>query len=218
MIMAFIFNSILAIWLGWYQYLVILSTVILIFWLAQLRLLKIAQRPIGTLEKIIETHLLMDKAIDEQLQVISFDINQSAVLLTNLMSNLSSDAQSVINFISNAKVNDDVQADERFYYQALLEDISQNNSKLLQDIFEVLGVIQYEDVIHQRIKRTQQMIQQRNALWHQVVSQIVSEEAETLTTKFNAILADYLTKESYHNNSLQSQENVGALSPKFELF
>jgi hypothetical protein len=76
MIMAFIFNSILAIWLGWYQYLVILSTVILIFWLAQLRLLKIAQRPIGTLEKIIETHLLMDKAIDEQLQVISFDINQ----------------------------------------------------------------------------------------------------------------------------------------------
>jgi hypothetical protein len=190
--------------------------VILILWLAQLRLLKIAQTPIHTLEKIIQTHLLMDKAMDEQLQVISFDTHQSAVLLASLMHNLSSDAQSVVNSISN--INGDVQEDEHLGDQALLADIIQNSSQLLQDISEVIGVIQYEDVIRQRIERAQQMMQQRNDLWHKVVSQIASEEAENLTTKFNIILTDYLTTESYHNNSLQSHENINVSRPKFELF
>jgi methyl-accepting chemotaxis protein len=81
-----------------------------------------------------------------------------------------------------------------------------------------LGSIQYEDVVRQRIERAQQVILERNELWRQVVEQLSTGEADELITQFNAVLSDYLTKESHHNNSMESQNSDDSSSLKFELF
>jgi methyl-accepting chemotaxis protein len=108
------------------------------------------------------------------------------------------------------------QEDMQQYYKTLFAVINKNNTKLSHDISEVLGSIQYEDVVRQRIERAQQVILERNELWRQVVEQLSTGEVDGLITQFNAVLSDYLTKESYHNNSMESSDDGPSL--KFELF
>ena len=62
----------------------------------------IAEKRLYDLEGIVQTHLLVDKAIDEQLQVVTFDTHQSALLLLNLMRHLSEDAECIVRYIANA--------------------------------------------------------------------------------------------------------------------
>jgi|LakMenEpi03Aug12_release.lakeMendotaPanAssembly.Ray.scaffolds.fasta_scaffold32154_5 methyl-accepting chemotaxis protein len=324
--------------------------------------LDIEEKRIHDLEGIVETHLLVDKAIDEQLQVVTFDTHQSALLLLDLMRHLSEDAESIVQYIANAneknvskmerdmdnsvkfiisieqfiqkiqeipdKLRSDIvsiqaasgvidglahlvdsikeisfqtdilavnaaiqaahageaglgfkivadevrklavnsnnaaemiemglekarhtiqdglkfkfldeimlqmdsasqvmesvkqlqegQEDMQQYYKTLFAVINKNNTKLSHDISEVLGSIQYEDVVRQRIERAQQVILERNELWRQVVEQLSTGEVDGLITQFNAVLSDYLTKESYHNNSMESSDDGPSL--KFELF
>ena len=324
----------------------------------------LAEKRLYDLEGIVQTHLLVDKAIDEQLQVVTFDTHQSALLLLNLMRHLSEDAECIVRYIANAneknvskmerdmdnsvkfiisieqfikqiqeipdKLRSDIvsiqaasgvidglahlvdsikeisfqtdilavnaaiqaahageaglgfkivadevrklavnsnnaaemiemgldkarhtiqdglkfkfldeimmqmdsasqvmesvkqlqegQEDMQQYYKTLFAVINQNNTKLSHDISEVLGSIQYEDVIRQRIERAQQVIIERNELWRQVVAQLSSGDVDELITQFNAVLDEYLTKESYHNNSMESQGGDDSSSLKFELF
>ena len=315
---------------------------------------------IHSLKKIIDTHLLIDDAIDEQLQVVSFDIHQSSLLLLNLMRHLSEDANSIVSYISNAneknaakmksdmensvnfiitieqfikdiqeipdKLRTDIQSiqsastvidslanlvdsikeisfqtdilavnaaiqaahageaglgfkivadevrklainsnnaaemiesglekarhtiqnglkfkfldeimlqmncasqvmssvrqlqdsqeDMQQYYKTLFVVIDQNNTKLSHDISEVLGNIQYEDILRQRIERAQQVMQQRKELWCQVISNLSNDEIESLSLQFQMALSDYTMQESRHNNSLTNDNS----SKKFELF
>ena len=112
----------------------------------------------------------------------------------------------------------DSQEDMQQYYKTLFAVINQNNTKLAHDISEVLGNIQYEDVIRQRVERIQEVMVMRNDLLRQFAAQLTSDgSAEDIITQLNNTLNGYLSRESHHNNSLQAKDDEDAL-PKFELF
>jgi methyl-accepting chemotaxis protein len=112
----------------------------------------------------------------------------------------------------------DSQEDMQQYYKTLFAVINQNNTKLAHDISEVLGNIQYEDVVRQRVERIQEVMVMRNDLLRQFAAQLTSDgSAEEIIMQLNNTLNDYLSRESHHNNSLQAKDDEDAL-PKFELF
>ena len=111
----------------------------------------------------------------------------------------------------------DSQEDMQQYYKTLFAVINQNNTKLAHDISEVLGSIQYEDVIRQRVERIQEVMVMRNNLLRQLSTQLSQGSSDDLIMQLNSTLTDYVSRESHHNNSLQAKDNDDAL-PKFELF
>jgi methyl-accepting chemotaxis protein len=112
----------------------------------------------------------------------------------------------------------DSQEDMQQYYKTLFAVINQNNTKLAHDISEVLGNIQYEDVVRQRVERIQEVMVMRNDLLREFTTQLSSDgSSEDIITQLNDTLNNYLSRESHHNNSLQAKDNEDA-PPKFELF
>ena len=316
------------------------------------------------IEDVLQLHLAIDSVIDEQLQVIAYDTNQSAVLLLQFMKHLSDDAQSIVHYISNAneqniskmesdmqnsvqfiisierfiqniqeipdklraditsiqtasgvidslahlvdsikeisfqtdilavnaaiqaahageaglgfkivadevrklavnsnnaaemiesglekardtiqdglkfKFLDDImlrmdgasevmvyvqklqdsQEDMQQYYKTLFAVINRNNTKLAYDISEMLGGIQYEDVVRQRLERIKDVMLVRNDLLRQFSAQLEhGQQSESIISQLNEALNSYLARESNHNNSLQANDEQESL-PKFELF
>ncbi|MDD2864146.1 MAG: methyl-accepting chemotaxis protein [Methylococcales bacterium] len=110
--------------------------------------------------------------------------------------------------------------DMRQYYKTLFSVINNNNRKLAADISEILGSIQYQDIVRQRIERMQIAMQRRDELF-----QVFADELEASTgnlvddfaAQMNIILEDYLEEESHHNSSMNSDADEDA-PPKFELF
>ncbi|MDD5227373.1 MAG: methyl-accepting chemotaxis protein [Methylococcales bacterium] len=110
--------------------------------------------------------------------------------------------------------------DMRQYYKTLFTVINQSNMKLAQDISEILGSIQYQDIVRQRIERMQAAMQRRNELLQEFAIQLdvtSGNNMDDFATALNAVLNGYLEEESYHGNSLNSSDD-GDQPPKFELF
>jgi methyl-accepting chemotaxis protein len=111
-------------------------------------------------------------------------------------------------------------ADSRQYYKTLFSVINNNNRKLAHDISEILGSIQYQDIVRQRIERMQAAMQRRNDLFQMFITELESSNgnlADDFASQMNVILTDYLEEESHHNNSLNPTDDEDA-PPKFELF
>jgi methyl-accepting chemotaxis protein len=106
------------------------------------------------------------------------------------------------------------------YYKTLFNVINSNNRKLAADIAEILGSIQYQDIVRQRIERMQFVIERRNDLFESFVTELESNNGN-LTNDFasqiNVILNNYIEDELQHGNSLNSDNEEDA-PPKFELF
>jgi methyl-accepting chemotaxis protein len=115
---------------------------------------------------------------------------------------------------------EDSHEDSRQYYKTLFSVINNSNQKLARDIAEILGSIQYQDIVRQRIERMQAAMQRRNDLFQMFVTELESSNGN-LTNDFasqmDVILTDYLEEESNHNNSLNQSDDENA-PPKFELF
>ena len=110
--------------------------------------------------------------------------------------------------------------DMRQYYKTLFTVINNNNVKLATDIAEILGSIQYQDVVRQRIERMQVAMQRRNALLQQFATELDNSNghiADDFAGQMNIVFNDYQEEESHHNNSLNS-DAAENLPPKFELF
>lgn len=115
---------------------------------------------------------------------------------------------------------EDAHADSRQYYKTLFCVINSNNRKLANDISEILGSIQYQDIVRQRIERIQAVMERRNNLFQLFVTELESSNGnltDDFASQMNVILTDYLEKESQHNNSLNPGDDENA-PPKFELF
>lgn len=106
------------------------------------------------------------------------------------------------------------------YYKTLFNVINSNNRKLAADIAEILGSIQYQDIVRQRIERMQLVMERRNDLFESFVTELESNNGN-LTNDFasqiNVILNNYIEGELQHGNSLNSDNEEDA-PPKFELF
>ena len=105
------------------------------------------------------------------------------------------------------------------YFKTRFAVITQHNRKLSFDIAEVLGHIQYQDVVRQCIERLRGAIRQRNALLQSSVDPLQQDAvgALQLQESLGRILQEFVAQEEIHKHSARHDAQSGG-EPKFELF
>lgn len=109
--------------------------------------------------------------------------------------------------------------DMRQFYKIRFSVITKYNEDLLQEIAEVLGHIQYQDVVSQCIQRIRVATAQRNAFFENAVQQYFKDPAELaqLPAELQQILDKFLSEEEKHLHSARHGEENGS-DQKIELF
>jgi methyl-accepting chemotaxis protein len=105
------------------------------------------------------------------------------------------------------------------YYKTRFAIVTKHNEDLVKEIAEVLGQIQYQDVVRQCIERTRVATGRRNAALSDSLA--AAEEAPAclaqLPQQLELILSDYLSEEQNHSHS--TRQTSGEDAPlKIELF
>ncbi|MDO8652214.1 MAG: methyl-accepting chemotaxis protein [Undibacterium sp.] len=105
------------------------------------------------------------------------------------------------------------------YYKTRFAVVTKHNGDLAKDIAEVLGQIQYQDVVRQCIERIRFAIGQRNAFFQNAVSMADQDGADLaqLPQLLELILNDYLTEEEKHMHSARHGSDSSS-ELKIELF
>ncbi len=97
--------------------------------------------------------------------------------------------------------------------------LTQHNGDLARDIAEVLGQVQFQDVVRQCIERIRFAIGQRNAIFQDAVG-LASQGGAALAPlpqRLELILNNYLIEEEKHSHSARSESDSGG-ELKIELF
>ncbi len=105
------------------------------------------------------------------------------------------------------------------HYQTRIATVTQHNEALARDIAEVLGQIQYQDVVRQAIERIRLAITARNEFLQDAVAMAAAGDAhvDRLPAQLEMIFSDFVTEEDHHRHSaLHAAE--GGSEPKIELF
>jgi methyl-accepting chemotaxis protein len=105
------------------------------------------------------------------------------------------------------------------YYKTRFAVLTRHNEDLVKDIAEVLGQIQYQDVVRQAIERTRATAGRRNAMLRELVSSADDGAAglEKLPQQLELILEQYLQEEDKHRHSSRAVPDEEA-PLKIELF
>lgn len=120
--------------------------------------------------------------------------------------------------VSIQKLKDNFE-DMNQYFKTRFAVITQHNQSLAKDIVEVLGQIQYQDVVSQCIERIRKATSKRNAFFQEAVTQVKQPATDLaqLQPLLALILSQFLEEEEKHKHSARHDEQAdGAL--KFELF
>ena len=110
--------------------------------------------------------------------------------------------------------------DMRQFYKTLFAVVMQHNTSLAQDIAEVLGQIQFQDVVRQRVERVASAAARRNALLLEFSQGLggAGHGLLDMPEKMRQLAQDYLEQENCHAG-LGAGSGVGEEdAPKFELF
>lgn len=105
------------------------------------------------------------------------------------------------------------------YYKTRFADVTKHNEDLAADIAEVLGQIQYQDVVRQCIERIRHAMANRNAFFQNAVAAAEREGADLaqLPELLEQVLGEYLTEEMKHKHSAREAPEAGS-ELKIELF
>jgi methyl-accepting chemotaxis protein len=105
------------------------------------------------------------------------------------------------------------------YFKTRFAVITQHNQNLSRDIAEVLGHIQYQDVVGQCIQRLRAAIAQRNAMLQSATDPLQPgrPDARQLQSLLMQILKDFVEEEAAHKHSARHDEKAGG-ELKFEIF
>lgn len=105
------------------------------------------------------------------------------------------------------------------FYKSRFSVITQHNNDLALNIAEVLGQIQYQDVVSQSIDRMMTAMNQRNDLLGAANIELHQGffDHHALPAKLNFIMQTYLTEEEKHKHSARHNE-ADATEQKIELF
>jgi methyl-accepting chemotaxis protein len=124
-----------------------------------------------------------------------------------------SDAGKVIESITNLQESYE---DMRQYYKTLFNVMTQHNVQLANEIAEMLGHIQFQDVVRQRIERMEYAAQNRDRLFEQFANSMGRTDIDWqgLSQHMHAVLEEYVALESRHAASTSGNES----EPKLELF
>lgn len=106
------------------------------------------------------------------------------------------------------------------YYAERFAQATRHNAALAGDIAEVLGQIQFQDVVRQSIERIQVANKQRNALFETVRTPDTSHALTPSESSavLASILQDYLDEDSRHAPCVPADTMQAAGTPKIELF
>lgn len=141
-----------------------------------------------------------------------------------------SDAEEIVNSIRKLQNNYD---DIRQYYKTLFTVVTEHNSNLAKEISEILGHVQYQDVVRQRIERITAAMKQRSEIlksWPDSLNYIdecavrCDNQCDKKKTRANhneahdqlrTLLNDYLAAEKRHGSTGAGADDG---LPKLELF
>ncbi|MGZ4969149.1 MAG: methyl-accepting chemotaxis protein [Methylobacter sp.] len=109
--------------------------------------------------------------------------------------------------------------DMRQYYKTLFSMVTAHNTSVTADIGEILGQVQFQDVVRQRIERIEDAVAKRNQLFQGFAQRINASDADLLElhVQMRKMLDEYLLIESCHAPSNNASRQAESL-PKFELF
>jgi methyl-accepting chemotaxis protein len=129
------------------------------------------------------------------------------------------EATAIVDAIRAVQVNYE---EMRAYYRTLVGVVTAHNTQLAAEIAEILGSLQYQDVVRQRIERAQAAIDERNEVLALLPNAIAEADApvDELSARLQDILDDYLQKEARHSTVTAGTGAHGSADglPKFELF
>lgn len=109
--------------------------------------------------------------------------------------------------------------DMRQFYKTLFTVVTAHNTDLATGIAEMMGNIQYQDVVRQRIERALLAVAARNKVLGELPDSLY-EPASGLTQlpeRMRGVLEDYLANEQRHTPSMAAAGQADNL-PKFQLF
>nr|WP_315392741.1 methyl-accepting chemotaxis protein [uncultured Duganella sp.] len=110
--------------------------------------------------------------------------------------------------------------DMRQYYKTLFAVVMQHNTALAGDIAEILGHIQFQDVVRQRIERAAGAAAARNALLGEFAAGLDADDARlgVLPERMGQLVRDFVAQEARHAAVGRDDGGAGDELPKFELF
>ncbi|EGW23321.1 methyl-accepting chemotaxis protein [Methylobacter tundripaludum] len=108
----------------------------------------------------------------------------------------------------------------RQYYQTLFSVVTEHNTCLAAGLGEILGHIQFQDVVRQRIERMENAVAKRNVLFQAFAQGLDTPDADLLelAEQMRVVLDEYLALESRHAPAANNASEQDAGLPQFELF
>ncbi|HIJ94368.1 MAG TPA: chemotaxis protein [Desulfuromonadales bacterium] len=122
-----------------------------------------------------------------------------------------------VNVISSIHKLQDSYEDLRQYYKTLFAVVTRHNTSLASEIAEILGQIQFQDVVRQRIERIMDTVVKRDYLLLEFSRSLATPDIglEKIPEKMSQLIEEYLELEACHGES--GQDSNGG-PPKLELF
>jgi methyl-accepting chemotaxis protein len=108
----------------------------------------------------------------------------------------------------------------RQFYRTLFGVVTEHNSKLAHEIAEILGEIQTQDVVRQRVERVSEAVTRRNHILEALPGLLAEQGAglAELPEQMRLAFDDYVSTEDRHVAVGVSGDSASPELPKFELF
>lgn len=166
-------------------------------------------QPTSALALIIESHLLLDTAIVQQLNGIVTETEHAAMTIISAARNISLHADMLRTMIDQTGTAHD-----------LLAAVHDGNRQLSANITEILGQVQFQDVVRQRVERAILSMQQRNVVFKEMLQSIELSGLNLIAFADNmrTVLEQYLQNEKLHAAALHHASDQDAALPKIEFF
>ncbi|HEX5391699.1 MAG TPA: methyl-accepting chemotaxis protein [Rhodocyclaceae bacterium] len=109
--------------------------------------------------------------------------------------------------------------DMQQFYKTLMTVMTEYNTSLACDISDVLGEVQFQDVIRQRIERIQGALHQRKAMTDQAAQNVHGSDLDDLMAQLTVVRRDYELEEARHVSGIAGNISESpSAAPKIQLF
>lgn len=108
----------------------------------------------------------------------------------------------------------------RQFYKSAFSVVSSHDAQLASDLGEILGEIQFQDIVRQRIERLREAGQQRDTLFREMTRGMRTPEqgSPAMAERLSQVIEEYLVKEAGHSKMTPQDGEGGSDLPKFEFF
>jgi len=170
---------------------------------------KLAQKAAGVSKEIEDAMAEARKALEG-----SFDDNYRQRVVQ--------DSQEAMIVLDTIKRLSESYADMQQFYKTLMTVMTDYNTSLAIDIGDVLGEIQFQDVVRQRVERLQNTLDRRREITGRLLASMndvsINEENQRILQELIELQRNYESEEQHHASSNAGIRETGDSTPKIELF